>query len=212
MKRKLAADAQQAKKVTLYPDGKYRWYYEYPMLKNPSILITLWKVLLIASCAPVLVVTIADAFGKGFFQALWDALQVMFVVFGILSVLAVVAYLILAALYGWKYDVIFVMDEKGILHSQQPKQFRKGRAISVVAALASVAAGKPTMVSHNISAARRSQTYSSFDNVRHIEGKRKRNVIYLSEPLNHNQIYVSDEDYDFVLSYITEKCPKAQTN
>ena len=25
-------------RVTLYPDGKYRWVYEVPMLKNPSIL------------------------------------------------------------------------------------------------------------------------------------------------------------------------------
>ena len=24
-------------RVTLYPDGKYRWVYEVPMLKNPSI-------------------------------------------------------------------------------------------------------------------------------------------------------------------------------
>lgn len=26
-------------RVKLYPDGKYRWVYEVPMLKNPTILI-----------------------------------------------------------------------------------------------------------------------------------------------------------------------------
>ena len=26
-------------RVTLYPDGKYRWVYEVPMLKNPNILL-----------------------------------------------------------------------------------------------------------------------------------------------------------------------------
>ena len=32
-------------RVTFYPDGKYRWVYEVPMLKNPSILIDVYKVL-----------------------------------------------------------------------------------------------------------------------------------------------------------------------
>ena len=32
-------------RVTLYPDGKYRWVCEVNMLKNPSILFDVWKVL-----------------------------------------------------------------------------------------------------------------------------------------------------------------------
>ena len=32
-------------RVTLYPDGKYRWVYEVPMLKNPSILFDVYWVL-----------------------------------------------------------------------------------------------------------------------------------------------------------------------
>lgn len=32
-------------RVKLYPDGKYRWVYEVPMLKNPTILIDVFKVL-----------------------------------------------------------------------------------------------------------------------------------------------------------------------
>ena len=31
-------------RVKLYPDGKYRWIYEVPMLKNPSIIIDVFKV------------------------------------------------------------------------------------------------------------------------------------------------------------------------
>ena len=32
-------------RVRLYPDGKYRWIYEVPMLKNPSIIIDVFKVM-----------------------------------------------------------------------------------------------------------------------------------------------------------------------
>ena len=38
-------ETQADSRVTLYPDGKYRWVYEVPMLKNPSILIDVYKVL-----------------------------------------------------------------------------------------------------------------------------------------------------------------------
>ena len=31
-------------RVKLYPDGKYRWVYEVLMLKNPTILIDVFKV------------------------------------------------------------------------------------------------------------------------------------------------------------------------
>ena len=31
-------------RVTLFPDGKFRWVYELNMLKNYSILFDLWKV------------------------------------------------------------------------------------------------------------------------------------------------------------------------
>ena len=32
---------QISEKIQLCPDGKYRWIYEYDMLKNPSILLTM---------------------------------------------------------------------------------------------------------------------------------------------------------------------------
>jgi hypothetical protein len=38
-------ETQADSRVTLYPDGKYRWVYEVPMLKNPSILFDVYKVL-----------------------------------------------------------------------------------------------------------------------------------------------------------------------
>jgi hypothetical protein len=34
--------------IYLCPDGAYRWVYEFDMIKNPTILITVWKVLLMS--------------------------------------------------------------------------------------------------------------------------------------------------------------------
>jgi hypothetical protein len=38
-------ETQADSRVTFYPDGKYRWVDEVPMLKNPSILFDVYKVL-----------------------------------------------------------------------------------------------------------------------------------------------------------------------
>ena len=38
--------------------------------------------------------------------------------------IVVLSYIILAALYGWKYVVLFEMDETGITHIQLPKQVK----------------------------------------------------------------------------------------
>jgi len=34
--------------IFLCPDGKYRWIYEYQMLKNPTILIAIMKAMLVS--------------------------------------------------------------------------------------------------------------------------------------------------------------------
>lgn len=44
-----------------------------------------------------------------------------------------------------------------------------------------------------------------------IEIFRRRNLIKVNEPLNYNQVYSQDEDFDFVLNYIIKHLsPKAK--
>ena len=52
---------------------------------------------------------------------------------------------------------------------------------------------------------------SHFKKVRTVKAERKRNLIKVNEALTKNRIYVEDpEDYEFVLRYISERCPKAK--
>ena len=106
--------------IKLCSDGKYRWVYEFSMLKNPVILLTLWKIMAIGAAAPALIVLLASL-KDGFAEALTGGLEVFAITFGICFVLSVISYFILAGLYGWKYIVLFEMDEDGVLHIQQPK-------------------------------------------------------------------------------------------
>lgn len=197
-------------RVTLCADGKYRWVYEYPMMKNPALLFTIIKVLCLCAAAPALVVFFSTIADEGFIETFLVTLKVFGVTASIIVVLSLISYVILAASYGWKYVVVFEMDEEGIEHIQQQKQFEKAQVMGIVAALVGVATKNHGATSAGLVSASHSSIYSRFTVVKKIKGDRHRNVIKVNSLFAKNQIYVMEEDYEFVWHYITSRCPKAK--
>ena len=194
--------------IKLCPDGKYSWYYEYPMLKNPVILFTIWKVLLLAGMAPAIVVLLSTL-SDGFLQALKQVLMVFGIAFGVAFVLSFIAYFILAATYGFKYIVLFEMDDKGVTHAQQGKQFKTAQAISWLTVLTGAVKGSPGIMGTGILAGTKQAMTSEFNNVSTVIGLRSHNTIKVNQRLSKNQVYVKSEDYDFVWNYIVSHCKNA---
>ena len=120
-------------RVTLCPDGKYRWVFEVPMLKNPSILYDVYKVLGISFgvvwLLNVLLIGCEDGFSL---ENLWGSTYVLLAVALVLAVIALIAYVIVAWCYGWKYVVLFTMDEKEIVHQQMPRQVKKAQILGAL--------------------------------------------------------------------------------
>ena len=195
--------------IRLCPDGKYRWYYEYPMLKNPVILITIWKVMLIAGLAPALLV-LFTSLSDGVLSALRAFITVYGIIIGIVFVLSCIAYFIVAATYGFKYIVLFEMDEDGVRHAQQEKQFKKAQAIGWLTALAGASRGDPGTTGAGLLAASKQSMTSVFKNVSTVIGQKSKNTIRVNQRLAKNQVYAKSEDYDFVWEYITSRCKKAK--
>ena len=129
---------------------------------------------------------------------------------GIVLVLSLVSYVILAALYGWKYQVLFEMTDTSVTHIQMPKQFKKTEAIGWLTMLAGVAAKKPYMVGLGLNVAAKNSSTSEFKNVETVKVRRKRNTIHVNQLLDKNQVYAEDADFDFVEKFITERCTKAK--
>jgi len=202
----------QGRKVTeniyLCPDGVYRWIYEFAMLKNPTVLFTIWAV-----------------FG-GIIVGIWLFMQLLALIEGDMSaeqflsgigflavmaagafVLSFLGYLIVAARYGWKYIVIFEMDENGVTHKQMQQQFQKAQAMGWLTAAAGLLAGAPAVAGAGINSAVHDSIHSDFSKVKNIKVRRGRNTIYVNEALFKNQVYAASEDFDFVLNYISERIP-----
>lgn len=193
--------------------GAYRWVYEFNLLTNPTIVLTILKIFLGIIAALVVfgvVLTIPDLV-QGYADA-EDVLGV-FRSGGIIAllflVLTVVGYAIYALMNGGKYCVVFTMDDEGVTHKQLPRQFKKAQVVAGLNVLAGLAGGNLSQMGMGVLAATHDTTSSTFSSVRSVKGSRALRVIKVNEPLAKNQVYVEPEDYDFVFGFIRDHCPNA---
>ena len=212
---KTTAKKTTAEKVTenivLCPDGKYRWVYEYSMLKNPVILITIFKVLGIAALIVLAFILGIDLIEDGHLTPPASGeLKVLGILILVLIGLVIISYLIVAAMYGWKYIVLFEMDEGKVVHIQMPKQVEKAQAAGWLSAMAGLAVGNVSAAGPGLLAASHSTSTSVFRNVRTVSGSRRFHTIKVNQRLDKNQVYAEDADYDFVWEYITKRCVNAK--
>lgn len=195
----------------LCPDGKYRWVFDVPMLKNPTILFDVYWVLVISFGVVWLFVLLLVGCENGFRLAdIWETTRNFLLLMGVFFVIGYVAYFFVAWSYGWKYSVLFIMDEKEVVHKQLSKTVHKARVIGALTALAGAASGKPGMIGMGVLAANRTSMTTSLDSVRRLVPRRRFNLIKVNQKLNRNRVYVAAEDFDFVYQFLCEHCPKAR--
>ena len=198
-------------RVTLCPDGKYRWVYEVPMLKNPSILIDVYKVLGISfGIVWLFNVIIIGCDDRLTLKSLWDSTSGFLALMGAFLIIGYMAYVIVAWCYGWKYVVLFTLDEREVVHQQMPRQVKKAMLLGALTAMVGGAAGKPGVVGTGLLAASRTSTTSVLADVARLVPCRRHHLIKVNQLLNKNRIFVPDEDFDFVYDFLCQHCPKAK--
>lgn len=195
----------RGKDIQLCADGKYRWVYELNMLTNPIIF---WTVLKVLGGVWLFLYVFMLIFGD--FATFWEAFRIFAYVMAGIVALSLMGYLVVAAMYKGKYVVLFEMDEDGISHTQMPRQYKKAQVLSAFTVLAGLASGKPSTVGAGILAATKNSSTSVFESVRKVKARRRLHVIKVNQLLNKNQVYVPDEDFDFVYDFIKSRCPHAK--
>ncbi|MBR4238586.1 MAG: hypothetical protein IKQ03_04140 [Prevotella sp.] len=198
-------------RVKLYPDGKYRWVYEVPMLKNPTILFDVYKVLGISFgivwLFNVLLISCEDGLNL---RNLWSFTTGFLILMLVFLVIGYVAYFIVAWSYGWKYIVLFTLDEKEVVHQMMPRQMEKAKVLGALTALIGSVAGKPGVMGAGVLAASRSTSTSVLAKVARLVPRRRLHLIKVNQLLNKNRVFVPDEDFDFVYNFLCQHCPKAK--
>ena len=209
-KRKKYSDISSTHPV-LCPDDKYRWVYDVPMLKNSSILLEVFWVLGV-SFGIVWLFTLLIGGCENHFRLsdLWGITRGFLLLMAVFFVLGCVAYFFVSWYYGWKYSILFIMDEQEVVHKQLPGTEGKARAIGKLTALGGAASGRLGMLGMGILVAKRTSMSSSFSSVRSIKPCRRLHMIKVRERFSRNMIFVADEDFDFVYKFLCEHCPNAR--
>lgn len=193
--------------------GTYRWVYEYNLLTNPTILLTVGKILLgIIACLGVfMLVLLAPDLVRGYADSseIIGTLRMTGLLALLFIVLTIVGYAIYALMNGGKYCVLFTMDDEGITHKQLPREFKKAQVVAGLNVLAGLVAGNLSQMGMGVLTATHDTTTSTFSSVRSVRGSRRLRVIKVNEPLAKNQVYVESEDYGFVFGFIHDHCPNA---
>ena len=200
--------------IWLCPDGVYRWTYEYNMLKNPTILFTVWKVFALSGFIVFMFVFLLGLF-EGNYQTAEDWLglgKMLLISAGVLLGLGLIGYLILGALYGWKYQVLFEMTDEYVSHIQMPKQFKKAQAIGWLTALVGLVSGNITTVGVGLTSSATSTMTTELENVASLKIRRWRHTIHVNLKLDKNQVYAEDADFDFVAEFLKAHCKKAKVS
>ena len=195
--------------VRLCTDGKYRWTYPMNMLTNPSIYITVCKIFGIIALIPFVLMYIGPLF-RGEFSSILSDLKWWGVAVLVFLAISAVAYLIVAAQYGWKYTVKFTMDENGILHEQTPAGKKIAKRIGTSLSGTGILTGNIGRVGQGMLVANHTSLSSDFSVVLNVKTRRWFNTILVNEPFANNQVYTTREDFDFVLKYIIDHCPKVK--
>lgn len=190
-------------------DGTMRWSYGMNMWKNPTILISVWKVLMIGAMFPVILMTFLTLFEDGLVEGFTIFFKMLVLMSCIMSGLALIAYPIVAIMNGGRYQVVFELDSKGISHIQMEKQFKKNQVMAFITVIAGLASGNPQEAGAGLLAGSKQSSYSNFSKVQKIIAQKSRHVIYVNEGLQHNQVYVAKEDFEQVKVYIGDHCKKA---
>jgi hypothetical protein len=178
------------------------------MLKNPTIFFTVLKVMMI-SIGIIWLFGLIIGLGNMSLDYFLFWTKLSGIMLGIFVVLTIIGVLVTAAVLG-KYVVLFEMDEKEVTHIQMPRQVKKAEVIGLITALVGAMAKSPTTIGAGMLATAKTKSTSEFVNVRRVKARRRLNLIKVNQLLDKNQVYVADEDFDFVYNFIKSRCINAK--
>jgi len=183
----------------------YRWRYSVNLYKNVGLLWLFYKVFSWIFVGCILFALFLDGFKISRAGVTWTLIG-----FATMILLVTISYYLYALIQGGRYTWDFEMNEEGVNATQVPNEAKKTKAIGSVVAAMGVATRNLSQIGVGMTVASCDGAYSRFETVSKVKPDRKHNTINIRNGLIHNQVFVRDEDFDFVLNFITTHCPKLQ--
>lgn len=115
---------------------------------------------------------------------------------GLITVLLLLTWLFMMALYRGKYEVEFVLDEKGVLCRTQTKQAKKNRIVNTLTVVFGFLSGKLATAGAGILAQSRQEVFLRWKHVTRVKYKPKSHTILLRGGLSEQiALFCADKNY-----------------
>lgn len=190
--------------------GIYHWAYSLPMFKNFSILRTVMKgmcfAFLVVLCIPAYII-IRNGIS---IDDLGLVLGIPLLCIGIVAIIAVGCYFLVAWIYGGQYMSIYSMDEHKIGVYQPTDQADKNKVIAAFTTTAGVIDGNLGLVFGSIAMTGTQIVETNFSSIRSLKLFPELQEIRVHSFLTWYTIYVCPEDYELVAEFITSRSVNAK--
>ena len=125
---------------------------------------------------------------------------------GFIGVLLLLSTLFLLIVYRGKFNLTFLLNEKGILTAWQPDQQKKNRLINSLAFWGGLAAGKPTTAGASLLAQSRQTVLIKWKSIRKIKYDSFQYTIYLKGGIAESTaVFCTPEIFSEVALYIRSR-------
>lgn len=122
---------------------------------------------------------------------------------GMVAALLFFTWLFLLILYRGKYEVEFVLDDKGALCRTQAGQAKKNRLINTLTVIFGLFSGKPTLAGAGMLAQSRQEVFLRWDRVTKVKCKPRSNTILLRGGWFENMaLFCTQDNYPEVESQV----------
>lgn len=115
---------------------------------------------------------------------------------GLISALFFLTWLFIMVVYGGKYEVEYILDERGVLCRTQTKQAKKNRIINTLTVLLGFLSGKPAVSGAGLLAQSRQEVFLKWSRVRKVAFKPRSSTIILRGGWMENiALFCTKENY-----------------
>ena len=192
----------------LCDDGVYRWVYVYDLWKNYTVILEIEKIFILTAMVIMIIQGLLGIREKGIVRRLVSAAQEAGVILAVMSGLLLISYPIYGLLSKGKYCVLFEMDDRSIMHTRMEKEVKREELVEWLWAANEILDSRLLSTGLSIATASEASIETVFADVRKVTVSRKGKTITLRCRITRNQVYVPDDEFEFIRDFILERCPK----
>lgn len=128
---------------------------------------------------------------------------------GLIVALLFFTWLMLMAVYRGRYEVEYVLDDKGVFCHTQEKQAKQNRSINFLTAVLGLISGKPAIAGAGMLAQSRQHQFLKWSSITKIKYKSQQYVILLrSGWLEQTALFCTQDNYAQVKQFVRRKMPQ----